>query len=578
MARISNLSIGVRLSAAFAIVSLLLVAIMGLALNDESSQKKHGDQVAQDVTVMHDVMQIEADVNDVDGLQNGYMLDIVRGVNGATADAAPNRAAFLSTVAAARNDLDTVAKEADSVDNQVGGIVQDIRNDLDTFMRNDATAIGQARAGAVDKAEDAVLTGDTATTDALNAKVADLVKRVTADASTTRAHADNAASSARTVMLLLGAVALAIAATVAVVLTRSITRPLSRMRDALGAVAQRDLTPTIEIESRDEVGQMASALDDALKALREALRQIDGSVQTLAGASEELSAVSTQMAGSAEETSTQAAMVAGAGEEVSTNVTTVAASVEEFSASIGEIANNAEQASSVAHQAADRAGNVREQIGKLEVSSTTISDVVSLIAGIAEQTNLLALNATIEAARAGEAGKGFAVVAEEVKQLASATAKATDDIAGRINGIQSDTRDATTSVADVIEVIERINDLQSGIASAVEEQSVVTTEIGRNLAEAAAGARTIAENVFGVASAAGDVSSGATQTQVASRELAQMAEHLRQVVSQFTYEVQGEGAPTTNSGPETADVERSLRAPAATGHSTGVTSAIGSRQ
>jgi len=345
--------------------------------------------------------------------------------------------------------------------------------------------------------------------------------------------AEQTASSAKALTIVLILFGLGIAIGLAIVITRSITRPLRKTVDVLSRVAARDLTAELDVASKDEIGTMATSLNAALGAMRDALSTIDGNVQTLASASEELSAVSSQMAGSAEETSSQSAVVSAASEQVSATVDTVATAVEEFSASIGEISKSAADAAQVAQQAAQMASVVNENIGRLDRSSTEIGNVVSLITSIAEQTNLLALNATIEAARAGDAGKGFAVVANEVKELASGTARATSDISQRIGTIQADTRQAIDSVPEIMRTIDQINSLQNAIATAVEQQSATTNEIGRSLTEAAAGTSEIARNITGVASAAGDVSQGATQTQASASELATMSTTLRELVAQF---------------------------------------------
>jgi methyl-accepting chemotaxis protein len=172
-------------------------------------------------------------------------------------------------------------------------------------------------------------------------------------------------------------------------------------------------------------------------------------------------------------------------------------------------------------------------ITKLGVSSEEIGNVLKAITSIAEQTNLLALNATIEAARAGEAGKGFAVVANEVKELAKETAKATEDITRKIEAIQSDTRGAVDAIGEITGVIRQINDISGTIASAVEEQSATTAEIGRNVEQAARGSGEIAGNITGVATAAQSTSTGAQSAQQAARELAQMAAELQQMVGKF---------------------------------------------
>jgi len=253
--------------------------------------------------------------------------------------------------------------------------------------------------------------------------------------------------------------------------------------------------------------------------------------QALSSASEELSATSQQMVSNAEETSTQAGVVSAAAEQVSKNVQTVATATEEMSASIREIAKNAQDAAKVASTAVKAAETTNATITKLGESSAEIGKVIKVITSIAQQTNLLALNATIEAARAGEAGKGFAVVANEVKELAKETAKATEDISQKIEAIQGDTKSAVLAIAEIGTIINKINDYQNTIASAVEEQTATTNEITRNVSEASKGSTEIAQNIIGVAEAAKSTSLGASDTQKASCELSRMASELQEVVS-----------------------------------------------
>ena len=263
---------------------------------------------------------------------------------------------------------------------------------------------------------------------------------------------------------------------------------------------------------------------------------IDGIVQnthTLASSSEELTSVSQQMSAAAEETTAQANLVSAAAEQVSANARTVSGSIENLVTSIHEIARNAQDAASTARQAVTLAGATSDTMGTLGRSSQEIGKVVNVITTIAEQTNLLALNATIEAARAGEAGRGFTVVANEVKELARETAKATDDIRNRIEAMQSDTKRAVDAIGEIGRVIERIDSLQAKIAVAVEEQSVTTSEINRNIVEATTGSSEIAENILQVAQAAQSTAEGAANTQVSSRELARMAQDLQQLVDDY---------------------------------------------
>ena len=262
------------------------------------------------------------------------------------------------------------------------------------------------------------------------------------------------------------------------------------------------------------------------------LADIMGTSETLSSTSGQMSAVSSQMGSNAEETATQAGVVSSASEQVSSNVQTVATAVEEMTASISEIAKNASDAAQISSEAVTTAQNTNATISKLGASSDEIGQVIKVINSIAEQTNLLALNATIEAARAGDAGRGFAVVANEVKELANQTAKATEEISGKIEAIQTDTGEAVTAIGDITQVIDKINGISSTIASAVEEQSATTAEIGRNVNEAAKGVQEITQNITGVAKAAEDTSVGAREALGTSKELADMASGLQTLVNQ----------------------------------------------
>ncbi|MCI0539740.1 MAG: methyl-accepting chemotaxis protein [Verrucomicrobiales bacterium] len=329
--------------------------------------------------------------------------------------------------------------------------------------------------------------------------------------------------------------------------SRNITRPLQETVGLFGRVAGGDLTVRLPQDSKDDIGQIAVSLNRALGSVQETISSVSTSAQTLASASEELTAVSQQMAGNAEETSAQAGVVAAASEQVSKNVQTVATGAEEMSASIKEISRSATDAARVASEAVKVAQTTNTTVGKLGESSAEITNVLKVITSIAEQTNLLALNATIEAARAGEAGKGFAVVANEVKDLAKETAKATEDISRKIEAIQSDTKGAVQAIGEFTTIINKISEFTNTIAGAVEEQTVTTNEILRNVHEAARGSAEIAQNVSGVAEAARSTASGATDTQRASAELARMASELQKLVNHFKFGSDSHRAsPTSN--------------------------------
>ncbi len=340
-------------------------------------------------------------------------------------------------------------------------------------------------------------------------------------------------TGARTTVLALLVAGLVVGMALALYVSRLITGPLARVNEVLGAVADGDLTRSASVDSRDEVGVMAQNVNRASESMRVAVETIGSSARALAGSSEELSTVSQQIAASADQASAQSNVVSAAAEQVSRNVQTVATGAEEMGASIREIAQNAQEAAKVAGSAVEVASRTNETVAKLGVSSAEISTVVKVITSIAEQTNLLALNATIEAARAGEAGKGFAVVANEVKDLAQETAKATEDISKRIEAIQADTSGAVEAIGQISSVIAQINDYQTTIASAVEEQTATTNEMSRSVGEAATGSTQIAANITGVAQAAASTTDGVGESQRAAVELARMSGELTDLVGRF---------------------------------------------
>ena len=315
---------------------------------------------------------------------------------------------------------------------------------------------------------------------------------------------------------------------------RSATVPLRRMVHALRALAEGDLTGRVPVDTRDEVGQMGSALNEALARMREAVHALRGDADGVAGAARELSAVSGEMRATVQSTAGQAGQVSAIANDVSENVVAVAAGAEQTSASIGQISAGASQAAAVAVGAVEIANTTQQTIGRLGTSSAQIGEVLKAITAIAAQTNLLALNATIEAARAGETGKGFAVVAGEVKELAQETSRATEDIAARITAIQHDALAAVQAIDQIGSVIARINEFQATIASSVEQQSATTREMSHGISQVATGAHDIAAGISRVTGEAQQTTVGAVATAQAADELARTAERLRGIVARFT--------------------------------------------
>ena len=351
------------------------------------------------------------------------------------------------------------------------------------------------------------------------------------------AEARGIASGFLALMVVFVLVAVGLATVVAWSIIRRVTTPLGHAVDVLAQVANGDLTSRMTVTSQDEVGRMGTSLNNALDAIGTAMAAVAERSSGLTAISSRIGALSGDIADGAQSSATQAGVVASAAEEVSRNVQTVASGAEQMGTSIGEIAHNAAESASVADRAMGAVSTTTATVTRLGESSRAISEVVNTITAIAEQTNLLALNATIEAARAGEAGKGFAVVAGEVKDLAQETAKATEDISGRVAAIQSDTHEAVTAIAEVEGVMRQLHDYQMSIATAVEEQTVTTTEMNRSLADTATGSGQIAESIVSVAQVAETTSSSVAQSQQAAAELARFAAELHDLLARFRFAV-----------------------------------------
>jgi methyl-accepting chemotaxis protein len=336
-------------------------------------------------------------------------------------------------------------------------------------------------------------------------------------------------------MLLMGGFAVAVAIGVAWLITRGITRRLAKAVTVLSAVEGGDLTARLTVRSGDELGRLGTSLNAALTSISSVMTGFASSVSGLNSASERLGALSERIATGAEESSAEANRVAVAAGDVSANVQAVAVSAEQMGYSIQEIAHNAQEATRVSARAKAVVEDTTTTIAELGETSRTIGDVVKVISQIARQTNLLALNATIEAARAGEAGRGFAVVANEVKELSQETARATEDISQRVDAIQAGTSGAVDAIAEVANVIGRINSSQQMIALAVGEQTATTSDMNRGVTDGATGSERIARSIDEVAAVARATTEAAAESRQAVDELQDIAGELRTLVGQFRF-------------------------------------------
>jgi methyl-accepting chemotaxis protein len=372
-----------------------------------------------------------------------------------------------------------------------------------------------------------------------------------------------AATRAQLHLLLATLAILAGAILLAFLLGRGLSRPLAAITAVMNRLSSGDIEVTIPGgERKDELGTMAVAVDvfrrsmieaRSMRETQEASKQqverekkalqrdmadrfeadVKGVVTAVADATKDMQRVAGEITASVNGTSERAAAAAAASEEASASVSTVAAATEELASSVAEIGRQVTHSSGVADGAVVKAGQTTEMVESLAAAGEKIGDVLRLIGAIASQTNLLALNATIEAARAGDAGRGFAVVASEVKELASQTAKATEEIAGQVTAIQSATGDCVIAIGGISDTIREISGIATTIAAAVEEQDSATREIARSVQQAATGTSEVSLNVTGASQAADQSRILANNVLVASGELNQHANALFKSVDSF---------------------------------------------
>lgn len=315
---------------------------------------------------------------------------------------------------------------------------------------------------------------------------------------------------------------------------RQITGPIQQMVNVSArAVMDRDLSSRVEIKQSDELGTLGGRFNALIQNMNGVRLAVKKSADQIKSSAETLSNSSNHLSNNSEETAQQARAFSVATDRTNENVQTVAVAADEMSATIKEISRNLAEASQVTSQAVQETEAANHTITKLGQSSVEIGEVIKVITLIAEQTNLLALNATIEAARAGDAGKGFAVVANEVKELAKQTGTATEEISKKIISIQGSTQEAVQAVVGIGKTVAKINEISTTIAGSVEEQAVTTTEISRNMSEAAKGTANLVNSVQAMTMSSKVSSEGAGHVLDASQNLSRTGEELSDIVKQF---------------------------------------------
>ena len=381
-------------------------------------------------------------------------------------------------------------------------------------------------------------------------------------------EADKAAATdaMQTLMLAVAVGGIALGVLAAWLIGDKISGSVRRITDAMTQLAEGHRDTEIPGRGRsDEIGEMAEALAvfkstaqrqlemaeqqqaeaerkaQAAERVQQATQRFRGDVDqildTLSSSSTELEATASTLSATATETSHQTDNVAAASEQASANTQTVASSTEELATSIHEVSSQVEKTAGIAERANDQARTAMTKVSEVQTGADAVTRVIQLISDIAEQTNLLALNATIEAARAGEAGKGFAVVANEVKNLATQTARATQEVSTEIDRMRGSVHEAVPAMEQVAEIVREMNEISGIVASTATQQAAATEEITRNVQQAAQGAQEVAGNVQGLREGAQASSAGSEQVLSSAGALAQQASELRTAVNAYVREV-----------------------------------------
>jgi methyl-accepting chemotaxis protein len=446
----------------------------------------------------------------------------------------------------------------------------DLPPNLATLLK-DVKADVTKYAGAFDKTAPNLLLGDELYYKAITPVIVGTIEKMDGAKAEIGQHFTKASfeteeriTSTITMQEMVAGAAVLIGLLIAFFIARGIIGPLSGLTSGMKELAGGNFAVVLPgLGRKDEVGDMAQAVETfKVKAEEKARDEAEAKikqdqvaakqrkadmvkladnfesavgeiVETVSSASTELEASASTLTSTAERAQELTTMVAAASEEASTNVQSVASATEEMTSSVNEISRQVQESARMANEAVDQARKTNDRVGELSKAASRIGDVVELINTIAGQTNLLALNATIEAARAGEAGRGFAVVASEVKALAEQTAKATGEIGQQITGIQAATQESVNAIKEISGTIERLSEISSTIAAAVEEQGAATQEISRNVQQAAQGTMQVSSHITDVQRGASETGSASSQVLSAAQSLSSDSNRLKLEVGKF---------------------------------------------
>lgn len=553
---LNDMKTGKRLLLGFASVNLMMILAVGIgvwAINSihaalenvifQIEQTDHVHTIYQDLDGVY--LHLSLAVLETDPAEQAVVLE----------DLANHRAGYQESLSWIKANTDT-QEERD--------LLKQLDDALASAKQVNDQVISLLQDGKLDQARELYLTEGLAQKQPLEDTLIELLASVDGEMVVAEDAANSLATRMDLILIAFAVAALFVAIFMVTIITNSVTRPIQEFLTRLSAMSAGDFTvsPAADMLARqDEMGDIGRSLSTVLGSLRGSIGQVRDGVGTIASASTELSAISSQMTSAASESSVRSNGVASSADEMSsntvsvaegidqalTNLRSVATATEEMTSTIAEIAGNSEKARRITEDAVSQADQISTAVRALGQSALDIGKVTEAITSISNQTNLLALNATIEAARAGAAGKGFAVVATEIKELAKQTAAATEDIKSKISGVQNSTAATVDDIEKVIGIIHEISEIVTTIATAIEEQSVVTKDIAANIARTTSGvdeanmqvsgistaSQAVAQDIGAVHAAGSEIANGSLQVQSSAAELSKLAEQLRGMVQAF---------------------------------------------
>jgi methyl-accepting chemotaxis protein len=555
MSWINNVRISVKVSAVFAAICLVVAISTGAIYNSLSVMNSTAKMTVHTYQVLEQLSgMIGAMVNSETGVR-GYL---VSGDSGFLAPYESGQKQFQAAadqVGSLTSDNAVQQKRLDRVKAFASDWMTNVAQREIALMKDPATQ-SKARELEASGAGKKAMDGLRAVVQEMDAEERSLLS--------VRAAASEAASASATLSMMVGGgITLLLSLLGAFGVAVVVTRPIQRITTEMGVLAKGDTSVAISAtERKDEIGQMAQAVGvfktNAIEVERLKAEQVEAErrsaeqrkadmirlanefetavgeiIQTVSSASTQLESSASTLTSTADRSQRMATTVAAASEEASTNVQSVASATEEMASSVGEISRQVQESARMAGDAVGQARTTTERVSELSKAASRIGDVVELINTIAGQTNLLALNATIEAARAGEAGRGFGVVASVVKAIAEHTQKATGEIGQQISGIQAATNDSVGAIKEISSTIERLSEISSAIAAAVEEQGAATQEISRNVQQAAQGTQQVSSNISDVQRGASETGTASSQVLSAAQMLSNDSTRLKTEVSKF---------------------------------------------